>query len=97
MEVRNFSDYTYGGFLQVITLPIKMNFRCFEEDIFNPLENKENDFMNIPYIGRNDIVHSLIISLNRRNYINDEDKKSEKKDEEEEKVLNVKFERSWKK
>ena len=35
----NFSDYTYGGFLQVITLPIKMNFRCFEEDIFKPLEN----------------------------------------------------------
>ena len=75
----NFSDYTYGGFLQVITLPIKMNFRCFEEDIFNPLENKENDFMNIPYIGRNDIVHSLIISLNRRNYINNEAKNKNKR------------------
>ena len=66
----NFSDYTYGGFLQVITLPKKMNFINFQKDIFNPLENKEIDFINIPYIGRNDIVHSLIISLYNRNYGN---------------------------
>ena len=59
----NFSDYTYGGFLQVISLPKKMSFKTFEEDINNPMENKEREFIYIPYIGRNDIVHSLIYSL----------------------------------
>ena len=75
----NFSDYTYGGFLQVITLPIKMNFRTLQEDIFNPLENKEIDVINIPYIGRNDIVHSLIISLYNRNYENNNEKNNNKR------------------
>ena len=70
----NFSDYTYGGFLQVISLPITMKFKSFEEDIFNPLKNKEIDFINIPYIGRNDIIHSLIISLYNRNYENSNEK-----------------------
>lgn len=66
----NYTDYTYGGFLQVITLPKKMKFRTFEEDIKNPMENKEREFIYIPYIGRNDIVHSLIYSLyqNEQNY-----------------------------
>ena len=59
----NFGDYTYGGFLQVISLPKKMQFRTFEEDLKNPMENKEREFIYIPYIGRNDIVHSLIFSL----------------------------------
>ena len=75
----NFSDYTYGGFLQVITLPIKMNFRTFQEDIFNPLENKEIDVINISYIGRNDIVHSLVSSLYNRNYENDDEKNRDKR------------------
>ena len=70
LNSNNFSDYTYGGFLQVISLPVKMEFRSIEEDILKPLENKEIDFINIPYIGRNDIVHSLIISLYNRNYDN---------------------------
>ena len=65
-----FNEYTYGGFLQVISLPVKMKFKTFEEDILNPMDNKEIDYINIPYIGRNDIVHSLIISLYNNNYNN---------------------------
>lgn len=70
----NFSDYSYGGFLQVISLPFKMKFKCFEEDLFNPMGNKEIDFINIPYIGRNDIVYSLLISLYNRNFNNNNKK-----------------------
>ena len=66
----NFSDYTNGGFLQVISLPSKMRFKSFEQDLLDPMQNKEIDFLNISYIGRSDIVHSLIISLYNRNYEN---------------------------
>lgn len=59
----NFNDYTYGGFLQVISLPKKMEFKSFVEDLINPMDNKEREFINIPYIGRSDIVHSIIYSL----------------------------------
>ena len=70
---KNFNDYTYGGFLQVISLPIKMNFKTIEEDINNPMKDKELDIINTPFIGRNDIVHSLILSLYNNDYsINDE-------------------------
>ena len=60
---KNFNDYTYGGFLQVISLPIKIKYKTLEEDINNPMKDKEIDIINIPYIGRNDIVHSLIIYI----------------------------------
>jgi ubiquitin-activating enzyme E1 len=59
----NFSDYIYGGFIQVVSIPVKIEFKTFEEDLLNPMKDKERDFINIPYIGRNDIVHSLIIAL----------------------------------
>ena len=65
---KNFNDYTYGGFLQVISLPIKIKYKTLEEDINNPMKDKEIDIINIPYIGRNDIVHSLIISIYNRDY-----------------------------
>ena len=66
----NFNDYKYGGFLQVISLPQKMKFKTFDSDIKNPMDNKEREYIYIPYIGRNDIVHSLIFSLyeNEKNY-----------------------------
>ena len=64
----NFNDYTYGGFLQVISLPIKITFKTLEEDINNPMKEKDIDILNTPYIGRNDIVHSIIISLYNYNY-----------------------------
>jgi len=59
----NFNDYLYGGFLKVESLPEIMNFRTFEEDLLNPKKDKEKEMFNTPYIGRNDIVHSLIIAL----------------------------------
>lgn len=62
----NFEDYTYGGFLQVISLPQKLEFKTFEEDLLNPMKDKERELINIPYIGRNDIVHSLIIALHNK-------------------------------
>ena len=60
---KNFNDYLYGGFLQVISLPKKMKFNSFEQDLLNPMKDKEREIIDIPYIGRNDIVHSLIIAL----------------------------------
>ena len=60
----NFNDYTYGGFIQIISLPQKIEFKTFEQDILNPMKDKEREIIDIPYIGRNDIVHSLIIALN---------------------------------
>ena len=94
----NFNDYKYGGFLQVISLPKKMNFKTFEKDLFNPMEKKEREFINIPYIGRSDIVHSIIISLydkekkidqstQKRTYILDEKLLPELNDEETAKIL----------
>ena len=59
----NFNDYLYGGFLQVVCLPEKIEFKTFEEDLLNPMKDKEREFIDIPYIGRSDIVHSLIIAL----------------------------------
>lgn len=59
----NFKDYLYGGFLRVESLPEKIYFRTFEEDLLNPKKDKEKEMLNTPYIGRNDIVHSLIIAL----------------------------------
>lgn len=59
----NYNDYTYGGFIQIVTLPQKIEFKTFEEDILNPMKYKEREIIDIPYIGRNDIVHSLIIAL----------------------------------
>ena len=66
---KNFKDYTYGGFLQVISLPKKMKFKTFEEDLKNPMNNKEREYIYIPYIGRNDIVHSLIFSIYQKEKI----------------------------
>ena len=71
----SYNDYTFGGFLQIISLPQKMEFKIFEEDIKNPMNNKEREYIYIPYIGRNDIVHSLIFSL----YENEKIYKSNKK------------------
>ena len=76
----NFKDYLYGGFLRVESLPEKMYFRTFEEDLLNPKKDKEKEMLNTPYIGRNDIVHSLIIALNSEENTNkikeNENKKS---------------------
>ena len=74
----NFNDYTYGGFIQVISLPKKIEFKTFEEDILNPMKDKEREIIDISYIGRNDIVHSLIISLhnNEKNFENTINKRS---------------------
>ena len=94
----NFSDYTYGGFLQVISLPKKMSFKTFEEDLKNPMYNKEREFIYIPYIGRNDIVHSLIFSLynneinydksvKRQSYILNDELLLEREDENYRKIL----------
>jgi ubiquitin-activating enzyme E1 len=81
----NFNDYTYGGFLQIINIPKKVEFNTFEENLLNPMENKERELIDFPYIGRNDIVHSIIIAMNdkiiknndigknKRSYIIDED------------------------
>lgn len=66
---KNFKDYTYGGFLQAISLPKKMKFKTFEEDLKNPMNNKEREYIYIPYIGRNDIVHSLIFSIYQKEKI----------------------------
>ena len=63
----NFNDYTYGGFIQIISLPKNLEFKTFEEDILDPMKNKEREIIDIPYIGRSDIVHSLIISLHNKN------------------------------
>ena len=62
----NFNDYTYGGFLQVISLPKKIEFKSFEEDLMNPMKDKEREYIDVPYIGRNDIVHSIIIALHNK-------------------------------
>ena len=59
----NYNDYLYGGFLRVESMPEKIEFRTFEEDLFNPKKDKVNEMINMPYIGRNDIVHSLILAL----------------------------------
>lgn len=59
----NFNKYTYGGFLKVIFIQKKIKFKSFEEDILNPMKDKEKDLINIPYIGRRDIVHSLIYAM----------------------------------
>ena len=75
---KNFNDYTYGGFLQVISLPVKMSFQTFEENITNPMKDKELDIINTPFIGRSDIVHSIIISLYNNNY-NTKDKNAQKR------------------
>ena len=75
---KNFNDYTYGGFLQVISLPVKMSFQTFEENIKNPMKDKELDIINTPFIGRSDIVHSIIISLYNNNY-NTKDKNTQKR------------------
>lgn len=94
----NFNNYTYGGFLQVICLPQTIEFKTFEEDLMNPMKDKEREFINIPYIGRNDIVHSIIISLhnnekknnskkNKRSYILDKEILPELHDEEKAKIL----------
>ena len=64
----------------------------------NPMKDKEREFINIPYIGRNDIVHSIIISLhnnekknnskkNKRSYILDKEILPELHDEEKAKIL----------
>ena len=72
----NFNDYTYGGFIQIYSLPKKIDYKSFDEDLINPMDNKEREFINIPYIGRSDIVHSIIYSL----YKNEKEiDKSEKK------------------
>ena len=94
----DFNDYTYGGFVQVISLPKKMKFKSFEKDLINPMENKEREFINIPYIGRNDIVHSIIYSLyenekeidksmKKRSFIIDEELLPELDNEQESKIL----------
>ena len=75
---KNFNDYTYGGFLQVISLPVKMSFQTLEENIKNPMKDKELDIINTPFIGRSDIVHSIIISLYNNNY-NTKDKNTQKR------------------
>ena len=74
IDSSNFNDYTYGGFLQVISLPKKIEFKSFEEDFMNPMKDKDREFINIPYIGRNDIVHSIIISLHNIEKKNDNNK-----------------------
>lgn len=94
----NFHNYTYGGFLQVICLPQIIEFKTFEEDLMNPMKDKEREFIDIPYIGRNDIVHSIIISLHnnekknnskkyKRSYILDKELLPELNDEEKAKIL----------
>ena len=42
------------------------------------MKDKEREFIDIPYIGRNDIVHSLIIALHNY-YNNDVDKTTKKR------------------
>jgi len=59
----NFNKYTYGGFLKVICIPKILKFKTFDEDILNPMKDKKREFINIPYIGRRDIVHSIIFAL----------------------------------
>ena len=59
----NYNDYLYGGFLRVESIPETIEFRTFEEDLLNPIKNKEKELFNTPYIGRNDIIHSLVIAL----------------------------------
>lgn len=94
----NFHNYIYGGFLQVICLPQIIEFKTFEEDLMNPMKDKEREFIDIPYIGRNDIVHSIIISLHnnekknnskkyKRSYILDKELLPELNDEEKAKIL----------
>ena len=41
----NFNEYKYGGFLQVVTIPNKIQFKTFEEDISNPMKDKEREFI----------------------------------------------------
>jgi len=100
IDSTNFNDYLYGGFLKLEYQPEKIEFRTFEEDLLNPKKDKEKEMLNIPYIGRNDIVHSLIIALyhyeninkineNKKSFIIDSDLLPELNDENKSKELTI--------
>lgn len=37
----DYNDYLYGGFLRVESIPEKIEFRTFEEDLLNPKKDKK--------------------------------------------------------
>lgn len=63
IDSTNFNDYLYGGFMEEIISPISINNKQFNEILLNPMIDKERRLLDSSFIGRKDIVHSIILSL----------------------------------
>ncbi len=63
IDSTNFNDYLYGGFIEEIISPISINNKQFNEILLNPMIGKERRLFDSSFIGRKDIVHSIILAL----------------------------------
>ena len=57
-----FNDYLNGGFMEEVIIPIEISNKPFNEMLLNPIK-KERKLFDSSFIGRKDLVHSVILSL----------------------------------
>ena len=62
VDSTNFNNYLNGGYMEEIIIPKEIKGEIFNESILNPIKG-ERKFFDSSYIGRKDLVHSIILSL----------------------------------
>ena len=62
VDSTNFNDYLNGGYIEEVIIPKEIKGEIFNESILNPIKG-ERKFFDSSYIGRKDLVHSIILSL----------------------------------
>jgi len=62
IDSTNFNDYLNGGFIEEVITPIEINNKSFNDMILNPIKG-ERKLFDSSFIGRKDLVHSVILSL----------------------------------
>lgn len=63
IDSTSFNDYLNGGFIEEIIIQKEIENEIFDETLLNPVKGKERKFFDSSFIGRKDLVHSVILSL----------------------------------
>ena len=61
----NFNDYTGGGIVEEFFYPIEMNYKTFEENFFDPVDNMMHYDYSKNKKGRKQLLHILLINIQK--------------------------------